>query len=349
MGQHEKLIKITPDCWHYRLIKYVWNINPKMFMNLCPYFWLTIASIVLVPFVWVCRQIVKYLKKLYVWVEKYLDKISDKELENYVKTLNTAQIIEVSENGYCYDDRLTCDVRIPKSLIKKYSYYYIIYKWLELNKMTEESLTQYKGQWEEFKRRKIDERDVKEKQKRIKEKKKEEKLDKLKKDREKINKAIRNTKYITGVIITALLAFAFFYVVKMFVYLFVLLTEFILFDLMATITVLGVTLGIVLLCIIIALYCKRVEGIVDRIINWQHASIKEWIITAPALIVLGTLYVICYCILYTFLWKWIIYAAYKGLKDALFTFTGIFGEYFGASYSDYCPGIEWDENDGVKN
>lgn len=43
--------------------------------------------------------------------------------------------------------------------------------------------------------------------------------------------------------------------------------------------------------------------------------------------------------------KWIIYATYVGLRNAFFTFTGIFGEYFGASYSDYCPGIEWDEKE----
>lgn len=57
MEQHEKLIKITPSCWHYRLIKYIWNIDPKMFMNLCPYFWLTIASLFALPFVWLYKVI----------------------------------------------------------------------------------------------------------------------------------------------------------------------------------------------------------------------------------------------------------------------------------------------------
>jgi len=28
----------------------------------------------------------------------------------------------------------------------------------------------------------------------------------------------------------------------------------------------------------------------------------------------------------------------RGLANS----TGVFGEYFGASYSDYCPGIEWE-------
>jgi len=34
----------------------------------------------------------------------------------------------------------------------------------------------------------------------------------------------------------------------------------------------------------------------------------------------------------------------KGLVSS----TGVFGEYFGASYSDYCPGIEWVDFDDEK-
>jgi len=34
----------------------------------------------------------------------------------------------------------------------------------------------------------------------------------------------------------------------------------------------------------------------------------------------------------------------KTIWFGILGFTGIFGEYFGASYTDYCPGIEWEEN-----
>jgi len=34
----------------------------------------------------------------------------------------------------------------------------------------------------------------------------------------------------------------------------------------------------------------------------------------------------------------------RGLWRSLLGFLGIFGEYFGASYGDYCPGIDWEEN-----
>lgn len=349
MEQHEKLIKITPNCWHYRLIKYIWGIDPKMFMNLCPYFWLTIASLCIVPFVWVCRGIAKFFNKIGNWIDDYIDKISDKELENFAKTLNVAQIIEIRENGYDCDSTRDCDVNLPSSIKKKHGYYGVIYTWLKLHNMTEESLMNYKPQWEQFKKKKQEERILRERKILIKEKKKEELLDKVKQDREKINKVIKHTKHITGFIITALMAFLFFFVIKMFVFIFVLLTEFIIYDLVVTSTAIAIILGVILFGLIIAFYCKRVEGIVDRITEKQHASIKEWIIATPALIFLGTLYVVFYWIIYLFLWKWIIYATYKGLKNAFFTFTGIFGEYFGASYSDYCPGIEWDENVEVKN
>lgn len=76
----------------------------------------------------------------------------------------------------------------------------------------------------------------------------------------------------------------------------------------------------------------------------QYVTIYH-IFPSPDKIGIGICYVIFYCIIYVFLWKWIIYATYVGLRNAFFTFTGIFGEYFGASYSDYCPGIEWDEKE----
>ena len=80
MEQHEKLIKITPNCWHYRLIKYIWKIDPKMFMNLCPYFWLTIASLFLLPFVWVVNGISYVFTGIMDKISEYMDKIFDKEI-----------------------------------------------------------------------------------------------------------------------------------------------------------------------------------------------------------------------------------------------------------------------------
>lgn len=337
MEQHEKLIKITPNCWHYRLIKYIWGIDPKMFMNLCPYFWLTIASLVVVPFVWVYRKIVSFFRKIEDYIDDYLDNVFNKDAEIFIKQLKPEHIIELSKYGY---SESYCDVKIPSFITKKHSYTFVINKWKEINKI--EDLSNFEDNWKNFKEKINSERFSIEREKIIEEQKKN---DKLKKDKEKLNNVIKNTKHITGFIITAFLSFVFFFVIKLFVYIFVFFTELIMNNLVVTGSAIAIILGTIIGLTIVALYCKRVENIVDRITDKQHASIKEWIISAPALIFLGVLYVIFYWIIYLFLWKWIIYATYKGLKNAFFTFTGIFGEYFGASYSDYCPGIEWDEDD----
>lgn len=337
MENHEKLIKITSNCWHYRLIKYIWDIDPKMFMNLCPYFWLTIASLFVVPFVWLYRKTVSFFRKIDEYIVDYLDNVFNKDVENYIKQLKPEHIIELDKYGY---SESYCDVKIPYFIAKKHSYTFVINKWKEINKVKD--LSEFGDKWKEFKEKKDSERFSIERKKAIEVQKKN---DKLKKDKEKLNKVIKNTKHFTGFIITALLSFVFFFVVKLFVYAFVCATELIMNNLVVTVGAIAIILGIVIGLIIVGLYCKRVENIVDRITCKQHVSVKEWIIATPALIFLSVLYVIFYWIIYLFLWKWIIYATYKGLKNALFTFTGIFGEYFGASYSDYCPGIEWDEDD----
>ena len=54
-------------------------------------------------------------------------------------------------------------------------------------------------------------------------------------------------------------------------------------------------------------------------------------------------------IFYYFLWKliivnlaYLITAGAKGFWFGVLGFLGIFGEYFGASYTDYCPEARWD-------
>jgi hypothetical protein len=38
----------------------------------------------------------------------------------------------------------------------------------------------------------------------------------------------------------------------------------------------------------------------------------------------------------------------KALGNGLKNSSGVFGEYFNASYSDYCPGIEWVDTEEEK-
>ncbi len=54
------LITMNEQCWHYKLIKFVWGFNPKEFHNLCPYFWTTIASVFVFPFICIWK-ILKFI------------------------------------------------------------------------------------------------------------------------------------------------------------------------------------------------------------------------------------------------------------------------------------------------
>ena len=74
--QKPKLISLSEQSWHFKLIKFVFGAmlpDLKTITNLCPYFWLLIASLFLVIFV--C--IIKYAK--YVWknFEDWFDKIDE--------------------------------------------------------------------------------------------------------------------------------------------------------------------------------------------------------------------------------------------------------------------------------
>ena len=74
----------------------------------------------------------------------------------------------------------------------------------------------------------------------------------------------------------------------------------------------------------------------------------KYLALAIAFIVVNILWIPIKFIFYTLLFKWfakpiglfiakVAVSLFKGIVGS----TGIFGEYFGASYSDYCPGLEW--------
>jgi hypothetical protein len=105
---------------------------------------------------------------------------------------------------------------------------------------------------------------------------------------------------------------------------------------------------------------------VQNIINKYQRGRKLWYIEpfvwfwyVIKYIALGIFYALVYIIwmpvkfiFYTFLWNIVLvntglflWKVIKAFVRGLANSTGIFGEYFGASYSDYCPGIEWKDEE----
>ena len=79
--EKDKLISITKDDWHYKLIKFTWEIEPSEIKSLCPYFWLTIASI------FCCLPVSIYKALKWVWT-----RFENYNRECYTRRMSKAQI-----------------------------------------------------------------------------------------------------------------------------------------------------------------------------------------------------------------------------------------------------------------
>ncbi len=170
---------------------------------------------------------------------------------------------------------------------------------------------------------------------------------------------IRRTKQFVGAIITLVLLTATYFIVQG---LALFLTKFI--DLTISHWYVLVFLGLLALaCFIIYVLYVFITGWVETVVNKYRAGRKVWYIE-PFIylvyyplkyVILFIAYACLYVILiplkyifYNMIWKIIlvnlgklIWKGISSLGRGIANSTGIFGEYFGASYSDYCPGIEW--------
>jgi hypothetical protein len=106
-----------------------------------------------------------------------------------------------------------------------------------------------------------------------------------------------------------------------------------------------------------------VWGWIEKLINKYHVGKKVWyiepliyglyypikyIIFAIGYFLLYVIWIPIKFIFYNFLWEIVlvntglfIWKLFRALGRGLANSTGVFGEYFSASYTDYCPGIEW--------
>jgi ABC-type multidrug transport system fused ATPase/permease subunit len=119
-------------------------------------------------------------------------------------------------------------------------------------------------------------------------------------------------------------------------------------------------------CIFALLYFL-ITGWVQTIVNNYKKDKKIWYVEPIIYLIwypvkyvsISIAYVIAYLLLiplkfllYNFLWNIVllnlgkfIWSILKGIGKLVVDSTGIFGEYFSASYTDYCPGIEWVDTD----
>jgi hypothetical protein len=85
-------------------------------------------------------------------------------------------------------------------------------------------------------------------------------------------------------------------------------------------------------------------------IDYMKSGNASWYVKLPYTAVYWVIWMPVKVVFYHFLWQlilvnlfYLVVAAGKSAKNGFIGFLGIFGEYFGSSYSDYCMEAKWDE------
>lgn len=336
--EKEKLIKISENDWHYKLIKYVWRINPKLFKNLCPYFWLTIASLFCCPFVVVWKS----LKKL--WEVFY-----DFDQINYTKRLSKEQIyyqyyyLKNRRSATWGEDINPKYFSVVTDKLKKYDNPEDFLKELGL---TEEKVLSFKSSFEiklDLEKTKIR---ISRQKEHEKESRKEERDKKIKESMYKVADLCKFLVKTLGVIFFCFLGNLVCWGISNIIcwgaytgegsnILLIFLSS----------------VGISLVAITFSWFAEKFES--DWRKNLKNLTIIEYLYVTPFLIIyipvriifVSILWNIIYYVFYRFLWEIVILGILIGFKEGITEFTGIFGDYLNASYSDYCPMISWKEEE----
>ena len=344
-------IKLSKNDWHFKYQMYLWMLKDPYqlmnFNNLCPYFWILIGSFLVTPFLLPISFVVnsyKYLsKKIY---DKWIYPRRKRKAEEWYNSLDDQEVYKIFDlkndyNVYNYLKYLELNWR--EELVKK---------WLKENKKIKDvNIDRYYNWSDEFKQWFYE-------QEQIYLETQEEKNNELSNFQKinyvvskpwnsldnsftklfnkihisfNLNSIIKWIKRITGIIITLVIGYLTYYIVLAEnVILGVLFDLFIdLFKVIKTNPIIIFSfVGGVLIAILFIQLIYHWQIISDW--NKRHYNILKYI-EVPIIFIVGNIYQLIKRIVILLL------NSSKGIW-------GIFAEYFGAAYTDYCPGIEWEED-----
>lgn len=174
---------------------------------------------------------------------------------------------------------------------------------------------------------------------------------------------IKTTKQIVGALVTLIILGATYFIVNIIAYALIAFIDFSIenWQLYVGILIMAATFGLCyVLYVIVGSWLQNVINKYQRGKKVWYIEPIIWFIWYPVkyfavAVAYGVVYILWHpvkFIFYTFLWKIVlvnagifIWKLIKSFAGGLANSTGVFGEYFGASYSDYCPGIEWVDTD----
>ncbi|MHA1677864.1 MAG: hypothetical protein ACTSW3_03665 [Promethearchaeota archaeon] len=365
MNDEKAAVKLSTRSWHYKLIKFILGSaapTPNNMYNLCPYFWLLIFSILVTP-VWgplklifnglakVMGVIDEFIAKTWITPAciSYEEKLSDLDLYQIMQWGKKIKRMYASFNdidNYYTSNRKEAAYKIWEKRYEKKvminenpNYHYGTYtkdflKWIN---------EQEKAYDELFKADMIKKQNKVQYEEKLKEVRSvlDNWFNGLRESMRSWNNIIKWTKRIVGLIVTAILFVATYFIVNFLGRGILWLIEH--WDWY----IVGIG-GLVLAGFVAGV------GLVSLFRIWilyvQEKGMTLWYIKAiywPLYIcVWWPIKIVFYYLLWQLLALNLWYFIKKGAQliwGSFLGFLGIFGEYFGASYTDYCPGIEWDE------
>ena len=331
--EKQTLIKLSTRAWHYKFMAWaLGSLSPtssNMF-NLCPYFWLLIFSLIASPLI----VIVKFFKVLFVAIDSFIER----------------KFMIPNAQGW-YENLTKEDV--TKMWYWNYSYGYSSKYLNRLDKTYDELLKEF---YEKDTGKKLDSTDssefrnwanaIQQELRRIKALKKPKtklsdklvnflssKLDNIKEYISVWSAIIKWTKRFTGLVITVIGLFLTYFIVT--------------FITKGTIWLIAnwdwtIVLYIVLGLLVVVLFVVIIGSCVEWIEYMKRKGTKLWYVKVLYYLIAIPIISVFYHFFWRFIVIQIIYGALKAFWRGFVSFLGIFGEYFGTSYTDYCPGIEWE-------
>jgi hypothetical protein len=385
-AEKPKLMRVSMKSWHYRLVKYVLGSNaptPKTMQNGCPYFWLLIFSVLVVPFKVigeVIYSLIMLFPRILIWsLEKFINSwllsIEEEEVYEYYYRGN----LKLPTTAKFYLKNKDTDI-LNYFLLEKYGLEYGTNQKEYLGKRKELELkwNAWSTQINAKKREDYQKRLLKQREIERKEAIKKEKWDaRMKPINNALNKLIdffvdaftfdldwkniiRRTKQFVGGLITLFFLTASFFIVNLIAHLLTIVIDWSATNWLLYVYVLA-GLSIVGIAYLIGFF---IIGFGQKIVNKYKTGKKVWYVE-PLIwlyypikyVALGIAYSFLYILIKPAIWfamKIIVplaLAVWRGLcaiGRGIYGSTGIFGEYFSASYTDYCPGLEWADTDDEK-
>jgi len=368
-GEKPKLSIIKTSSWIWKLDKWVFGkkiMNPREMKNLCLYTWLSVAALFLViPVTIIKLGFILPLTKFDEFYEKYVFNY----INNWLDGISEDQAYNVFENRHEYTT-----VTYPKKFMKKNPHK--IWRFLKEKhgfKSEVEAIQFFENIYS--KRKKSIEAKRKKLQKisdtrRIKARNRQNFLRNLNEKMSLVfqpfrsiwswlikaftfkstDKIVKITKKFIGILITLLLIGLIFYIVQFMVAIILLIIESwngpVVLAYLIKIVIGLVSFGI--LAGVIYLSLRKIQDFIDNYkagneLTWYgNLTVFLWnIISNFAIYVF---WVPIRFIFVTFLWEFVAISLIWGIVlsfgNIFRTTTGVFGEYFGNGYNDYCPGIE---------